>query len=85
MNINDYSNGEYLRLIEMMKQDEGCIHFLWCCSEKKVMPIGEIFIPEDCSDPLDYLRESGMVDNVSMGAFNVFCAQIEEGDRKSVV
>ena len=79
MNINDYSNGEYLRLIEMMKQDEGCIHFLWCCSEKKVMPIGEIFIPEDCSDPLDYLRESGMVDNVSMGAFNVFCAQIEEG------
>ena len=75
MNITDNLN-EYKKLIEMMAQDEGCVHFLWNCSERKVLPIGEIFIPEDCSAPLDYL--SGMVENSSMGAFHVFCAQIEE-------
>ncbi len=79
MKKTDYSSGDYLKLIEMMKQDEGCVHFLWCCSERRVLPIGDVFIPEDCSNPLDYLRESGMVNNTSMGAFNVFCAQIEEG------
>lgn len=63
----------------MMAQDKECIHFLWNCSEEKVLPIGEIFIPEDCSDPLDHLRGSGLVSKSSMGAFNVFCARIEEG------
>ncbi|MDE7194677.1 MAG: diguanylate cyclase, partial [Oscillospiraceae bacterium] len=78
MNIIDYSSENYKRLIEMMAQDEGCVHFLWCCSEEKVLPIGDIFIPQGFSDPLDYLRGSGLIDNSSMGAFNVFCAQIEE-------
>lgn len=78
MNSIDYSSENYKKLIEMMAQDEGCIHFLWCCSEKRVLPIGDRLIPENCSDPLDYLRGSGLIDDSSMGAFNVFSAQIEE-------
>lgn len=79
MNMIDYSDKDYMKLIEMMTQDEGCFHFLWCCGSKRVLSIGKAFIPEDCPDPLDYMRESGVVDGSSMGAFNVFCARVEEG------
>ncbi len=78
MNITDYSSDNYKKLIEMMARDEECVHFLWCCTENKVLPIGDIFIPEDCSNPLEYLRGSGMIEDPYMGAFNVFCAQVEE-------
>ncbi len=66
-------------LIQMMALDSDAVHFLWDCIHGKTIAIGREFIPENTVDPLDYIRENGLVDESSLSAFNVFSAQIEKG------
>ncbi len=66
-------------LADITSADEYTYHFLWNCAENEVFSFGKVFLPEGVCDPLDYIRESGMVAETSQDAFNVFCAQIEQG------
>lgn len=67
------------RLCEIMAADNSTVHFLWSCTDNTVVQLGRSIMPDDVSDPLDYLAASGLIDESSAPAFSVFCAQINEG------
>ncbi|MGN1339656.1 MAG: putative bifunctional diguanylate cyclase/phosphodiesterase [Oscillospiraceae bacterium] len=65
--------------IEMLDRDKRSLHFLWDCVEGRVVTAGSDLFENVNSDPLDYLRDSGLIDEQYMPSFNVFTARIEEG------
>ncbi len=76
--------------IEMLARDMKTIHFLWDCDEGRVTTARSTIFDNVKGDPLDFLRESGLIDEHYLSAFNVFSAQIEEGiisgiDRNSLM
>jgi len=62
-----------------MISDEDTIHFYWSPVDNAVVQLTSELFPTDIRDPLDYLRESGMIEENSLPVFDVFCATIESG------
>ncbi len=67
------------KMCEMVAADTGTMHLLWDCTENVVIQFGNTYLPENMTDPLDYLRTHGYVDESSLPAFTVYTAQIEQG------
>lgn len=67
------------KIISMMQSDEDTIHFYWSPADDVMIQLTSMMFPEDVRDPLDYMRESGMIDENSLPVFDVFCAKIESG------
>lgn len=67
------------KIISMMQSDEDTIHFYWSPADDVMIQLTSKMFPEDVRDPLDYMRESGMIDENSLPVFDVFCAKIESG------
>jgi len=65
-------------LVNMMEEDSAAFHFLWSCKENKVIAVGKRIVPENTADPLDYIMQNGLVEDSSLPAFSVFCAQVEQ-------
>lgn len=63
----------------MLDQDKHSLHFLWDCTAGTVTTAGSALFENVTEDPLDFLRESGLIDEQSMPQFNVFTARLEEG------
>ncbi len=53
-------------------------HILWMCKEGRTFSIGKNFLPENVSEPLDYIRENEYLSTSSKDTFNVFSAHVEE-------
>ncbi len=67
------------KIVSMMQADEDTIHLFWSPAENAVIQLTSTIFPEDVRDPLDYMRESGMIEESSLPVFDVFCAKIESG------
>lgn len=67
------------RLVSMMQRDEVAIHFFWSPKDNVTIQLSAKLFPDDVKDPLDYIRENGMIDEQSLPVFDVFCAKIESG------
>ena len=65
--------------IEMLDKDKRTLHFLWDCAEGRVVTAGSSLFENVTDDPLDFLRDSGFIDEQYLPAFNVFSARLEEG------
>ena len=65
--------------VSMLDRDKHSLHFLWDCNTGTVVTVGCPLFDDVKEDPLDFLRESGLIDPESMPAFNVFSSRIEEG------
>ncbi len=65
--------------ISMLDRDKHSLHFLWDCTAGTVATVGCPLFDSVKDDPLDFLRESGLIDPESTAAFNVFSSRIEEG------
>ena len=65
--------------VEMLDKDKRTLHFLWDCAEGRVVTAGSSLFENVTGDPLDFLRDSGFIDEQYLPAFNVFSARLEEG------
>ena len=63
----------------MLDRDKNSAHFLWNCTDGTVVTAGSDIFRNVSGDPLDFLRESGLIDPQSLPSFNVFSSRIEEG------
>lgn len=63
----------------MLDKDKHSLHFLWDCTAGTVATAGSALFENVTGDPLDFLRESGLIDEQSMPQFNVFSSRLEEG------
>ncbi len=54
-------------------------HILWICGEEKTVSLGKPLLPDDVTEPLDYIRENDLLSETSKDTFNVFAAHVEEG------
>ena len=65
--------------IDMLDRDKHSLHFLWDCTAGTISTVGSTLFDNISGDPLDFLRESGLIDEQSMPQFNVFSSRLEEG------
>lgn len=65
--------------IDMLDRDKHSLHFLWDCTAGTISTVGSPLFDNVSGDPLDFLRESGLIDEQSMPQFNVFSSRLEEG------
>ena len=65
--------------IDMLDRDKHSLHFLWDCTAGTISTVGSTLFDNIIGDPLDFLRESGLIDEQSMPQFNVFSSRLEEG------
>lgn len=65
--------------IDMLDRDKRSLHFLWDCTAGTISTVGSTLFDNISGDPLDFLRESGLIDEQSMPQFNVFSSRLEEG------
>lgn len=75
--------------IDMLDRDKHSAHFLWDCVAGTVATVGSGIFDGVSGDPLDFLRESGLIDPQYLPSFNIFSSRIEEGiisriDRRSL-
>ena len=57
--------------IEMLNKDKNSMHFLWDCTAGTIATAGSAMFGNVTGDPLDYLRESGLIDEQSMPQFRL--------------
>lgn len=65
--------------IDILNKDKHSLHFLWDCTEGTVVTAGSDLFKGVTDDPLDFLRDSGLIDEQSMPQFNIFSSQLESG------
>ncbi len=65
--------------LDILNKDKHSLHFLWNCTEGTVATAGSDLFKGVSGDPLDFLRESGLIDEQSMPQFNIFSSQLESG------
>lgn len=75
--------------IDMLDRDKHSVHFLWDCEAGTIATVGSSIFDDVSGDPLDFLRESGLIDPQYLPSFNIFSSRIEEGiiskiDRRSL-
>lgn len=63
----------------MMAHDDSSIHFFYSVNDNTFFQLSGSLFPDISEDPLDYLSESGLVDEQSMPVFAVFCSKIQDG------
>ncbi len=66
------------RLVKMMECDIETYHFYYSVTDKTFFQISGNLFPEISGDPLDYLSESGLIEEQSQPVFAVFCSRIQE-------
>lgn len=66
------------RLVKMMGCDIETYHFYYSVADKTFFQISGNLFPEISGDPLDYLSESGLIEEQSQPVFAVFCSRIQE-------
>lgn len=66
------------RLVKMMGCDIETYHFYYSVTDKTFFQISGNLFPEISGDPLDYLSESGLIEEQSQPVFAVFCSRIQE-------
>lgn len=77
--MNSISENDVRLFVDMLDRDKHSMHFLWDCTAGTIVTVGSPVFEDISGDPLDYLRESGLISPESMPAFNVFASRIEEG------
>lgn len=65
--------------VKILDRDKRTLHFLWDCTDGRVVTAGSSLFENVKGDPLDFLRDSGLIDEQYLPAFNVFTARLEEG------
>ncbi len=65
--------------IDMLNQDKHALHFMWDCTAGTVSTAGSSLFDGISGDPLDYMIESGLIDEQYLPQFTVFSSRIEEG------
>lgn len=65
--------------IDMLDKDKHSLHFLWDCTAGTISTVGSALFDNVEGDPLDFLRESGLIDEEDLPQFNVFSSRLEEG------
>lgn len=65
--------------LDMLDRDKHSAHFLWDCRDGSIATVGNSVFDRVSGDPLDFLRESGLIDPQYLPAFNIFSSRIEEG------
>lgn len=65
--------------LDILNKDKHSLHFLWNCTEGTVATAGSDLFKGVSGDPLDFLRDSGLIDEQSMPQFNIFSSQLEGG------
>lgn len=66
------------RLVKMMECDDDTFHFYYSVRDNVFFQINGNLFPELSGDPLDYLNESGLIEEHSLPVFAVFCSKIQE-------
>ena len=79
MNITGTSERCADKLLKIISNDSGTLHFVWSVSDNYVEQLCGNMFPENTLDPLDYMRENDIVSPESMSEFDIFCEQIENG------
>ena len=77
--MNTISQKDIDLFIDMLDRDKHSLHFLWDCAAGTIVTAGSALFENVTGDPLDFLRESGLIDEQSMPQFNVFSSRLEEG------
>lgn len=65
--------------IQMLNKDKHSLHFLWDCEKGTIATAGSAIFDGLEGDPLDFLRESGLIAEESLSSFNIFSSCIEQG------
>lgn len=79
MNNNFISDDVRNMIIEILADDSGSIHIFWNCIENHTVQIcGNIF-PDNIKNPFEHIKKSGLIENSSESAFDVFCSRINDG------
>ena len=63
--------------VKILDRDKRTLHFLWDCAEGRVVTAGSSLFENVKGDPLDFLRDSGLIDEQYLPAFSVFAALLE--------
>lgn len=74
---NEISEKYVDRLVELIENDNDCIHLYQNVADNKMIVLGGDF--PTTIESLYSLRESGAVEEKSLALFDVFCAKIENG------
>lgn len=77
--MSDITDKDSKLFIEMLEKDKRTLHFLWDCTDGRVVTAGSDLFENVCGDPLDFIRDSGLIDEQYLPAFNVFASRVEEG------
>lgn len=64
--------------IDMLDKDKHSLHFLWDCTAGTISTVGSSLFDNVEDDPLDFLRESGLIAEEDLPQFNVFSSRLEE-------
>lgn len=64
--------------IDMLDKDKHSLHFLWDCTAGTISTVGSALFDNVEDDPLDFLRESGLIAEEDLPQFNVFSSRLEE-------
>lgn len=65
-------------LVKMMECDNETFHFYYSVTDSTFFQISGNLFPEISGDPLDYLAESGLIEEQSQPVFAVFCSKVQE-------
>lgn len=66
-------------ITEILTYDDFTYHIIWKTREGGCISLGRTFLPENVSDPLEYIRENNLVFEGNVDSFNVFCSCIQNG------
>ncbi len=66
------------RLVQMIECDKDTFHFYYSVTDNAFFQLSGDLFPEITGDPLDYLGESGLINEQSQAVFAVFCAKIQD-------
>ena len=66
-------------ITKILTYDDFTYHIIWKTHEGGCISLGKTFLPENVSDPLEYICENNLVAEQNIAAFNVFCSRIQEG------
>ncbi len=67
------------RIVQMLKCDADAVHFYYSVADDVFFQLSGNLFPEISGDPLDYLAESGLIEEQSKPVFAVFCSKIQDG------
>ena len=79
MNNNFISDDVRNMIVEMLADDLGSIHIFWNCIKNHTLQLCGNILPDNIKNPFEYIKKSGLIENSSESAFDVFCSRINDG------